>query len=256
MMKRWMGAVAAFALVASIAGAADAAAVGPIRPEMGHWTVGGELGFEFDRDWENAGTRADKWETDERFQYVGRLAYGLTEDWEIYGRLGASSFEVEDVADAGGGLTNSIWDLGTQFAWGVGGKGFLWHDVFPGWDIGLDAQYFAHSGHDGNITSGANVGSAAQSWDYWEWSLALLFQTEYESLTPYLGPVFGDANVERSGVTGAAAGRPTPTADLDADDNVGVLVGTGFDFAEGWSGYVEGRFVDATAVNVGLLWTF
>lgn len=251
-MKRFLATAVALAIAAATA--AEAAPVGPIRPQMGRWTVGGELGFEFDRDFKNEGTPADLWENDERFMWMGRIAYGLTEDWEIFGRLGGASWEIQDKAD-GTGLTNSLWDLGTEFAWGAGAKGILWHEAFPAWDVGLDVNVAGHSGHDGNITSGANVGSRAQNWDYFEWQIALLFQTTYESLTPYLGPTFGDATVSRDGTTGGA-NRITPNADLEADDNVGIVVGTGFDFAEGWSGYVEGRFVDATAVNVGLLWTF
>lgn len=248
-MKKWFALAAALAVVAVAGGAASAAPVGPIRPEIGHWTVGGEMGFALNRDYERSNAKSDQWELEEDMRWVGRIAYGLTEDWEIYGRLGAASLEVEDVAD-GTGLTNSIYDMGTSFAWGVGGKGFLWHEVFPGWDLGLDGQYFGHSGHDGNITSGTNAGNAAGNWDAWEWSLSLLFQTEYESLTPYLGPTFGDAGINRGTINNVTQ------SDLDAEDNVGILVGTGFDFAEGWTGYVEGRFIDETSVNVGLLWTF
>lgn len=239
-------AVAGLLLTVLAAPVSIAAPIGPVRPAAWRWRAGYEMGLAWDRDFASSANGADRFEFDKRFSYLGRIAFGLAENWEVSARVGAATLRIIDVgdpvSDAAGNSRNSF-DLRTEIAWGAGAKGILWHDALPGWDVALDAQYLAHGRHDGVVTHGPRTGRVATRVEAGEWTTALLLQTRYRTLTPYLGPTFGDAWIRGGGL------------DLDADDHVGFVVGTGADF-EGWQVYAEGRFLDETAVNMGLIWTF
>jgi hypothetical protein len=247
-MRVRFAAALATALVAS---AASAAPVGPVLPEAGRWRLGGEVGFHLERMFQNEANKVDLWESRNRFAYLGRVGYGLAESWEVYGRLGAASLEFRDVNDIAT-TNNNFFDLGTEFAWGVGLQGIAARDFFPGVHIAVDAQYFSHPAHDGIVEAGTNLGRTAEKWTWDEWSFALLFQAEpvYAPYVLYAGPVLSGAMVRRNKLGG------NPASDLDAKDNVGAVVGLGFDFVRDGRAFVEGRLVDEQAINVGFSWLF
>lgn len=243
------------AIVALVAAAVtvEASPVGPVRPRPSRWSLGLDAGFQLKRDFELETNPADDWETDERFAYLGRVSYGLSENWEVFGRLGAATLKVQDVPGRGetGTANLNYFDMGTEFTWGIGLSGIAIPDFLPNFDLAVSAQYLQHGSHDGAVTSGANINTIAENWDYSEWEAALLFQTsQYETYLLYAGPVLGNARVSRGSV------GTTEVADLETDQNVGVVVGVGFEFIEDGLAFVEGRLVDETALNVGVLWAF
>lgn len=241
---------AAAAVVAAVT-TASAAPVGPVRPEAGRWRLGGEVGFLFERTFENETNKDDEWEARSRFAYLGRVGYGLAESWEVYGRIGGASLEFRDAID-GSTTNNDFYDMATELAWGVGIQGIAARDFFPGVHIAVDAQFLSHSDHDGIVEAGTNTGRTAENWRWDEWGFALLFQAEpvYAPYVLYAGPVLSGANVRRGKVGG------DPASDLDADDNVGVVVGLGFDFVRDGQAFIEGRLADEQAIDVGFSWLF
>lgn len=245
-------ALAALAVLVAGAVIAEASPVGPVRPRPSHWSLGFDGGFQLKREFELETNPADKWETDERFAYLGRVSYGLSENWEVFGRLGAATLKVQDAPGNDSGVASlDYFDMGTEFAWGVGLAGIAVPDFLPNLDLAVSAQYLQHGSHDGSITSGANINAIAENWDYSEWEIALLFQTSrYEKYLFYAGPVLGNARISRGSV------GTTEVADLETDQNVGVVLGIGFEFIENGTAFVEGRLVDETALNTGVLWAF
>lgn len=245
--------LAVLALFVSGAVVAEASPVGPVRPRPARWSLGLDAGFQLKREFDLETNPADDWETDERFAYLGRVSYGLSENWEVFGRLGAASLKVQDVPGPGDTGTANLdyFDMGTEFTWGVGLAGIAVPDFLPNFDVAVSAQYLQHAGHDGSVTSGANVNTPAENWDYSEWEIALLFQTSrYEKYLFYAGPVLNNARISRGSV------GTTEVTDLEADQNVGVVVGLGFEFIENGTAFVEGRLVDETALHTGVLWAF
>lgn len=226
-MKRFFG----VALVGGIlAGTVSAAPVGWINPQMGKFSVSGEVGKITSRDFKRAsgGTTTGEYES---LYYTGRLAYGLTEQVELYGRLGAADLDAE------AGSTVGTGSGGSELSWGAGGQGIL-YDA-GSWNLGGDAQYNAHNDHSGYSTTGTRAA------DYSEWQLGVQVQGQFEEFFPYIGVKYSDATVEVSGLN-----------DDEADDNVGIYGGAGFNLTPQLSGYVEGQFVDNTMFGAGLRYTF
>lgn len=240
---------AALAVVLLLSGAASAAPIGHVDPRPHRWSIGGEIGYAFDRDFRPSVGARDVAQFDQRDLYLIRLTYGFADDWEAFGRFGTGSLEYADVPDAVSNLTD-LYDMGTEWAWGGGVRGVVMRDgPIPSWDVALEAQYLTHTGHDGEVTEGPNVGADARNWDVWEWSIAVLLQSRYDRFRPYVGAVFGDAEVEM----GSIAQVPV-VSDDEADEHAGIVFGTGYDFGGDWTGYVEGRAADEYSVNFGLLW--
>ncbi|RMH59507.1 MAG: hypothetical protein D6679_01700 [Candidatus Hydrogenedentota bacterium] len=217
-----------------LAGTALASPVGWIHPEAGRFGVGGEVGAITNRDLEwNSGNNVA--EIDQSVYYVGRIGYGLTDQVEIYGRLGGADLDLRSTV-GGLGWTGTAGGS-TEFAWGVGLQGVI-YDAGT-WNLAGDANYFAHNSHTLN-SIGVNDA------DFWEWQVGLQAQTQFDQFYPYLGVKYSDANIQYTNLS----------PDLEADDNVGVYVGAGFNLSGNWSGYLEGRFVDETSFGGGVQYRF
>jgi hypothetical protein len=220
---------------------AYAGPMGPVKPSMGRFGLEFEVSAD-DRDMEWTGNAADKSHA-ENINYLGRLSYGLTENVEIYGRLGGASFDIVDDVDVN--ATEQTFEGSGEFAWGGGIAGIL-YDAGT-WNIAGNANYLAHSSHTGTITP---AGTTNNDIDFSEWNLGLQIQGKYDQFLPYLGVKYSDATIEYNRLGGAAV------ADEESDNNVGVYVGAGIDLAPQWSAYIEGRFVDETSFGGGIRYTF
>lgn len=252
--------VVSLVFLATLAAPASAAPVGPVTIHPRRFTIGTEFGGAFNRDYERTTNNADIWELDERLTGLGRAAYGLTENWEVFGRFGGGNLELLDEVDPASVSIRTRYDFDAAFAWGAGLRGRLWPEVLPRWDLMIEGGYFAQERHDGTITGGAGAGSRLEGWRYYEWNVNLLFQHDYADSgffrrwAPYIGPTFGDANIKPRSIGGVAQ-----TFGIETEDHVGLVVGTGariFELGPAWEGYLEGRFIDETALNAGLRYTF
>lgn len=200
--------------------AATAAPIGWINPKAGRATVGVEAGTVTSRDLEPTGGTSVELES---IYYGLRGSYGLTDNFEVYARLGGADL------DASSGLGDADGEL----AWGFGAQGIFYNA--GAWNLAADATYFAHNDH----SFGSNEG------DFSEWHGAVQAQTQIEQFYPYVGVRYSDATLEINN-------QP----DRDADDNVGVYVGSGFNISDSLSAYLEGRFIDETAFGGGLTYRF
>lgn len=240
-MKRFtLAAVAAVVF----SGAATAAPVGWIHPEMGRFTIGGEVHKVTDRDMEQNAAGGRNTGEVESLMWLGRGSYGLTDQFEIYGRLGGADADLSGT----GSTTGFTLNTGSEFAWGIGIQGII-YDAGT-WNLAGDAQYFAHNDHTNTSSGGAGFipNNTRGEFDWKEWQLALQVQGQFDQFYPYLGVKFSDVTLDFS--------QPGGTPDVEADDNVGVYVGAGFNISPQWSGYVEGRFVDETAFGGGISYRF
>lgn len=214
-------------LIAS--GSVMAAPVGWINPEMGRFSVSGEVGSVTDRDMEQNNNTSIKGEV-ESVYYVARIDYGLTDLVEIYGRIGGADLDGTGNTFPGNNLSTS-----GELAWGAGIQGIIYNAGT--WNLAADAQYFAHSDHQQN--------AGARQYDWKEWQVGVQVQGQWDQFHPYLGVKYSNLDIDVSN-----------GADLEAEDNVGVYLGAGFDLAGNWSGYLEGRFIDETAFGGGISYTF
>ena len=225
--------------------AAYAGPMGPVKPTMGRFGLEFEIASD-QRDMECSSNAADKSRA-ENLYFLGRGTYGLTDKVELTVRLGGASMDEVFKADVNG--TEATFNGSTEFAWGLGIAGIL-YDAGT-WNIAGNANYLAHSGHDGTITPNVSLTASNQDFDYSEWQIGLQVQGKYDQFLPYLGVKYSDATLDYNKYKGR-----TDRADSESDNNVGVYVGAGFDLTPQWSGYVEGRFVDETSFGGGIRYTF
>ncbi len=238
-MKRILGLAAMGVLLAT---ASYAGPMGPVDPTMGRFGLEFELASDR-RDMEWSGNVADKYRA-ENLSFLGRGSYGLTDKVEVSVRLGGASMDHINRVDVN--AAEQTFEGSGEFAWGLG-IGAVLYDAGT-WNIAGQANYLAHSGHTGNILP---AGTTNNDIDFSEWNVGLQIQGKYDQFLPYLGVKFSDASVEYNKL-GGATGR----ADDEAEDNVGIYLGAGFDLTPQWSGYIEGRFIDETGFGGGIRYTF
>jgi hypothetical protein len=222
--------------------AAYASPMGPVKPTMGRFGLEFEVGAG-QRDMEREIAANNKMEA-ENLMFLGRLSYGLTDKVELTVRLGAQDLDADFTAP-----TTGNYDGNSKFAWGVGLSGILYEAGT--WNIAGVANYFSSSSHNGRTTG--NIGATTNTEvDYFDWNIGLQIQGKYDQFLPYLGVKYSDAKAEIDRWNNAAI----TNGDYEAEDNVGIYVGAGFDLTPQWSGYVEGRFIDETSFGGGIRYTF
>lgn len=235
--------VLAIAVLGAVAAsAAYAAPMGPVKPMMGRW------GLEFEaasdqRDMEFSGNNANKLQA-ENIYYLGRVSYGLTEKVELSVRLGGADFSITDKPDVN--ATQTKYDGKSEFAWGIA-LGALLYDAGT-WNVAFNGNYLASNSHAGSGTF--TGGSTNNDISYGEWGLGVQLQGKYDQFLPYVGVKYSDARTTYTKLAGATR------ADDNANNNVGVYIGAGWDLSPQWSGYFEGRFVDETSFGGGVRYTF
>ena len=130
--------ISSFACVIAIAIGAAAAPMGPIKPNAGRFSVGLE-GDVLARRLQSSSMTTFKTDYGSA-EILGKIGYGLTDRFEIWGRLGYASLVLQDVAPATGTL-----EFDNAFAWGVGGGGILVDET--GWNLAVQGNYNRHGGH-------------------------------------------------------------------------------------------------------------
>ncbi len=241
----------AFVLVSALAASAVAGPMGPVDPTARR--IGVEFEASSDRrpmEWSgNANDHSDA----KNINMLGRLSYGVTERVEIYARLGSSTLDVEDGPDATNAAT-SWFDGSRQFAYGGGFGAVLFGE--DRWNLAFQANALVHERHTG--TTRGSVAGTVNDYDYREWQAGLQVQGRFDRLLLaepallYVGVKYSDAQVQENLLNGV---RVTPP-DHDARENVGVYTGLSFGFGGSWRAYVEGRFIDETAVGGGVRFTY
>lgn len=197
-----------------------------------------------------------------RLSHLGVITYAFSDMFEGKAMFGADKLNaLEDETQTNANFTQNRGRLTDRpsFSWGVGGKVTV-PQVFANVDITFGGQYQQAKFANADVSDVANNNP-----DYFDadvksrsWQADLIFSTDYEQFTPYIGVQYSDdqLDVEYRSKNTAQFGNSF-TSNYEASHNWGVVVGTDIDFTGVIGGFVEGRFVDeGTAVSGGLTYKF
>ena len=185
--------------------------------------------------------------------YMGRLSCTLFNRVQPYVKFGYSDLQMK-WSDANG--TVKV-DGGSDFAWALGVKAYLWEFEGLGLKVFSTASYMATEPSKVRVSTRVGSGGITEK-------MFKVFQkqvtaglsrefkigSDYEkiSLVPYAGIAWSDTTArvrvtQNGNVMNSGAG--------DQENNFGVFFGTEFLFMDNLSLNVEGRLIDQTAASVG-----
>ncbi len=219
----------------------------------GEWSIGLEQEVVFERNMENAslsGGQRVELEIDKAYRTMAKISYGLMDNMDMYIKLGTSEFEVDQKVfspDESGEK-----DSKTDFAYGAGLK---WNmPLKKGCFLGVDAQYLRHRNkYTYTNTSTAVYDVQEDKLTLQQWHVASYIGKKMGKFVPYLGVRYSDARLKSEGQSTWVAPCNWKS---EAEDNVGIFVGTDVKLADNWTLNVEGRFIDETAMSVGSSFKF
>ena len=290
-----------------------AASIGGVETQgQGKFSISFDQGFVFDRDMKEniqegeiyshsdtfiidstvintSGTVSDqrlKSELDRMSRSMIRLNYGVTDNLDVFVRLGEANFKwkAKGKASDNGTFTDSSGNSGTYegvlesrgtfkgksaFVWGVGMKG-----VYPlenDWFLGMQVQYLRHKNTlkckwaqkervTYEVTSGPDTGETGtyetSEWeDSWkakatvqEWQISPYIAKKLGNFIPYFGVKYSDCRIKYK--------DEEEKLKFKADDNFGVFLGTDYRINDAWSVNFEVRFIDETAISFGGTYRF
>lgn len=197
-----------------------------------------------------------------RLSHLGVITYAFSDMFEGKVMLGAdklNAFEDETQTNAARTQNQRRFTDRPSFCWGVGGKVTI-PQVFANVDISVSGQYQTVEFANADISQMSNDNPDVFDADIKSgiWQADLVFSTDYEQFTPYVGLQYSDDKIELEVRNKTAGANPaTYTVDYEASHNWGVVVGTDIDFTGVVGGFIEGRFVDeGTAVSGGITYKF
>lgn len=189
---------------------------------------------------------------------------GLHPQLDVFAKLGIADVDAEfDIAEPGFFDVENEFEGDFDFGWGLGAKACLFGCGGSGMRIMADAQYLSYE-VDGDFELAGvdldDLGDADSETEVTEWQVALYANWTIQQWSPYAGVKYSDIDVENdtdvSGTADGVAFTIDASADFEADDNVGIFVGTDFNINSNLSLNIEGRFIDETAGSIGLSWQF
>lgn len=233
-------------------------AIAPVGPptaglETGQWSVGFDYGhseIDFDIDWKSdfaSGIPKSKAKGMESDAYLVKFNYGISDDWELYGFLGA--------ADFGGKIDEDSFDGGSNFSGGFGTKWTFAKDEQLSW--GVVYQMSWSSGDDSYDLDLSAYGYGIETID-----------AEVDSYDIFLalGPTYEMGNWRVYGGAGLyyfSADIDIEFADVtvlegDVDETMFVgYVGAEVDLDDSTSLYFDYMLADdAWAIGTGVTWKF
>lgn len=184
---------------------------------------------------------------------LGRLSYGVTDRIEIYARLGSTTLDIQDEADAGNAGT-ARFDGSRQFTYGGGIGAILIGDASR--NLAVQANALVHDRHTGRWSG--FIAGTVNDYDYHEWQVGLQAQMRFDRFlvaSPalgYVGVKYSDAELEENIQNGVVINN----SDHEARENIGVYVGLSVALTESWRAYIEGRFLDERSVGGGIRYTY
>lgn len=236
-----------------------AAGVGDFITPIGNMkvAVSVEDNIIFDRDLSSSGDVTGG-EVSDSNQTYAKLALGLGDNFNVYGKVGIANLEYKINWDVSRSQTLKF-DYG--LLWGVGSS--CLHEFENNFGVGVDVQFNMWY-TDGDSISGSNnpvfIDKGSLKNGELQSSLYLTYSYEADAgytIVPYVGGYYAEfkADVDdsikfRDDVYEYTAG------DLEEDDNIGILIGTSLLVSENLSFNVEGRFISETALTVAAGWEF
>jgi hypothetical protein len=188
--------------------------------------------------------------------YGGRAGIIITDKAFLYGICGAANAK-QEFKNISGSVVR--WDTDLDLSWGAGATLIVYEKEITIRDksilrVGLDGR-FRQSDLDVDkvIRDGVEYKKSDNTvtttkFNYQEWQAALAISYIFnDRIIPYVGVKYSD-------VTGKAKAIISGTEyskNFKPQDNVGVFVGGDVVMGDSFSLYVEGRFIDETAVSAG-----
>ena len=253
--------------------ATAASAGAPLGPAMATLEQGDlSLGFEFAQETmtlsadgpciESVSGSTDsykqKFEIDdlESTMYFARLTYGLTDQWDVFLRLGAADAQDDLNLRGGTGLLTGTgagtiaMDGNHGFAYGVGTRATFWND--GPWSIAGTAQatWFNPGDTSFNITRPATpdqsvLGEAQIDYLQTQFSLALVYQEDPWGvwIGPFAQLIDGDLDLDADFVvSGSTLGNISCAGDIEEESVIGLHAGAALAVAPGLAGWVEAQY--------------
>ena len=196
----------------------------------------------------------------------GSLGYGVSENCDVYVRLGAADAQDEISEKRANGAQGNEYrglDGGLGFAYGLGARTTLWQDGDVTWG-GLFQLTWSNPG-DGSISltprndTSLNLTGDAEL-DFWEIQVAIGPTLQLDTFSVYGGPflhvVRGDLDISVSGVDAfSATWRVESSQDVTEQSQFGGYAGAQWDLDDRSSMYIEYQSTgDAWGVGLGAFW--
>jgi hypothetical protein len=212
--------------------------------------LGPEVDYIFDHNLKAQNKRDD---TEYRF-WGGKGGIFLFDKAYIYGFCGAADAEYKFKVSG----SDVTWHTETEIGWGGGATVIVYEKEIIVRDkailrIGVDGKYRnSDLGVDKITINGLNINATdasvtEKSFKSDEWQIAVGLSCQFDRLVPYGGVKYSDIEGEAiASVSGTGY-----KADFAAEDKFGTFCGIDVLFGDSFSAYVEGRFVDETAISGG-----
>lgn len=243
---------------------------------QGQWAIGAEYGYE-QRDLKAFGTVDEVFLNGSTFawaqpfrlndvtshMFFGTLAYGICENWDVFGRIGASNAKDSLVvlpADTNARENEGDLDNSFGLAWGLGTRATFYRS--GPWSFGGLAQVtWFHPGDSGFAVADPLI--PGESWvgdvtlKYWEAQVALAAVYQLDNWRLWAGPflqfVRGDMDFAGHAILGGVGASTLRwTSDLQDSSQIGVQVGANWEVNKEWNLRVEGQITeDSWLVGVG-----
>ncbi len=225
------------------------------------FALGLDTAFILDRDLEfesatglPANAEQKNIEIDEAYQIMLKTSYGLLDNVDVYLKLGVADYKIESEAySAGVKVAEDEINTDTDFAYGFGLKAT--YELGDDWLVGGDLRYL-RSKHKAKTAQtplgGETTSNTYKSTVIQEWHIAPYIARRINNFTPYLGIRYSDTRFKMKEPTD----DDTDDLKYEADDNVGVFLGTDYKLDENWSLNLEGRFIDETALSFATTYKF
>jgi len=190
------------------------------------------------------------------YNTVSKISYGIFDAMDVYVKLGVANYDFKgDVYVGDAKRVDEKLSSNNSFLYGGGIK--LAYELKDGWIIGGDAQYLT-SDHEldfraTNVISGAVSTAKYADCRLQEWQVAPYIAKRIADFTPYLGVRYSDFMMRQKNPNDP---KRWDNLVFSADCNVGVFTGLDWNFGKSFKVNVEGRFLDETAISVGVTYRF
>jgi hypothetical protein len=193
-------------------------------------------------------------------QIYAKASLGLTPYFNLYGKLGAGDGGKIDTLNRDN-LRSVKVETDYGLLWAVGASGAK--EISDGWKLGLDAQFGGNKMDVKKVTFGggatSGVGGAIENYELQITPfITKKFSFDQWGIDPYLGCVVNYLWTEtKSNLKYTQGGTEyTEGWTLSNKHKVGIAVGSDIEFAERWAAQLEGRFIEETAISVGVAYRF
>jgi len=241
----------------------NAATIGGAQTQgQNQFSVGINQQIVFDKDlklkklFPDSGTKISDSEIDAMNRTQAKISYGILENLDIYTTIGIADLKTEENWLTAAAERGSIAaDTKTGAVWGLGLTGV----IGPGddWSMGADLQYLTHrnkynKGRIDNQTSPGDSEDFSGKMTVKEWQIAPYMAKKIGGFTPYLGLRYSDMRINDK----YTASSGDTQEKKEADDNVGIFIGTDYSITDNWKVNLEASFVDDTAISFGTSYRF